>query len=324
MLPLNGSRLTTYARTAVFLAVASLASWGANRALHIQAPLSPFAIAVVAATWAGGLEAGLVSTGAGAAILFGVFRGNIFTVVSIPRGLPLLIAFCVVGVLISIMVDRAARGYADAKATKAELQKALEALSQTNRSLEQFADSAAGALRTPLRAISVFAELLQTRHAALLDNESKEYLRIMLNSTRQMNGVIDGLREYARARQPQAPLLLIDSGSVLRQAIQQLQPEISAAGATVSYDDLPTIRADEGGLLQVMQNLLHNALKYRSAAPPRIHMSAKREGADWVFSLTDNGIGMDPQDAEAVFDLFRRVDAAGEAINGIGFALCRA
>ena len=324
MAPFTRSRLTIYVRSTLYVALAALASWGANHLLHIQAPLSPFAISIVATAWFGGLEAGLFSTALGAAILFGIFRGNVFSLLSVPRGLSLIVAFCIVGVLISLAVDRAARGYAEARATKAELQNAMQRLSDTNRSLEQFADSAAGALHTPLRAISVFTELLQARHAALLDNESKEYLRIMLNSTKQMNDVIDGLRKYARARQSQTSLLWIDANVVLRQAMQHLHSDISSAKATVTYDELPTIRADEGGLLQVIQSLLSNALKYRSSLPPRIHVSAKREGDEWVFSLSDNGVGMPTEDAESVFDLFRRVNGDGQAPNGIGLALCRA
>jgi len=140
--------------------------------------------------------------------------------------------------------------------------------------------------------------------------------------------VVDGLHHYARATQPQPALLLIDSNGVLRQAIQQLQPEIQAAGAVVSFDALPTVRADEGGLLQVIQNLLGNALKYRGPAAPRIHISAKRADAEWIFSLADNGIGIDGKDAENVFDLFRTVNGNvdGHPVGhgrGIGLAICR-
>src|SRR4029077_16896957 len=100
---------------------------------------------------------------------------------AVQPGAPLVITFCVLGAIVSLVVDRAARGYADARATKAELQQGIERLSDTNRSLEQFAHSATDSLRTPLRAIGVFAELLGVRHAALLDNESTEYLRIIVN-----------------------------------------------------------------------------------------------------------------------------------------------
>ncbi len=324
MMPLNPSRPAVYGRITLWIGISALASWIVSLALHIQAPLFPFSVGVVGAAWSGGLEGGLFATALADFILFGVFRGDMFTMLAIQPGLPLLIGFSTVSVLSSVVADRAARGYAEAKATKAELQTAMDRLSETNRSLEQFANSAADALRTPLRAISVFAELLQARHAALLDNESKEYFRIMLDSTRRMNDVIDELREYARARQPQSALLLIDANAVLRHAIQQLQAEISSARAVITCDELPIVRADEGGLLQVVQSLLSNALKYRSAAPPRVHVSAKREGGEWIFAVSDNGIGMNPEDAEAVFDLFRRVDGNGDARNGIGLALCRA
>jgi signal transduction histidine kinase len=325
MFPLpRRSRLTSYGFALACLAAAVLVSWGASQILKSQAPLLPFSIAVAAAAWFGGLEAGLLGTALGGVVLLGVFNGIMSSMLAIQPGTPLVIAFCVIGVILSVVVDRAAGAYADAKATKKELQQAIERLSDTNRSLEQFAHSAADSLRTPLRAIGVFAELLQVRHAAQLDNESTEYLRIIVNSVRQMNGVIDGLHEYARATQPPPSLLLIDSNLVLRQAIQQLQPEISATGATISFDDLPTVRADEGGLLQVIQNLLGNALKYRGDAAPRIHISAQRAEGEWIFSLADNGIGLDRKDAETVFDLFQRMEGNGDSGRGIGLAISRA
>jgi len=321
--------LTGYGFALACLSVAAFLSWGASQLLHIQAPLWPFIIAVAAMSWFSGLEAGLLGTALGSVILFGVFKGILFSFMAIQPGLPLVMMFCVLGVIITLVVDRVARDYADAKATKAELQQAIQRLSDTNRSLDRFAHSASDSLRTPLRAMGVFAELLQVRHAALLDQESKEYLRIMVNSVRQMNDVVDGLHDYARARQPQPVLLLIDSNGVLRQAMQQLQSEIKAAGAVVSFDALPTVRADEGGLLQVIQNLLANALKYRSSATPRIHISATRAAAEWIFSLADNGIGIDGKDAENIFDLFRPTDNHVNRNHvdqgrGIGLAICRA
>jgi signal transduction histidine kinase len=320
----RGSRLAGYGLALVCLAGAGLASWASSQLLHIQAPLLPFSLAVIAAAWFGGLEAGFLCTGLGALMLFGIFRGVMFTVLAVQPGTPLLIAFCAIGVIISVVVDRAARDYAEARSTKLELQQAIDRLSHTNRSLEEFARSASDSLRTPLRAIGVFAELLHVRQSPVLDNESKEYLRIMVNSVRQMNEAIDGLQQYARATQTQPALLLIDSNMVLRQAIQYLQPEIQAAGATISSDALPTVRADEGGLLQVIQNLLGNALKYRSDADPRIHVSARRQGPEWVFSLTDNGIGMERSDTETVFDLFRDANGPANGSGGIGLAICRA
>jgi signal transduction histidine kinase len=242
---------------------------------------------------------------------------------AVPAGAPLVLSFCLIGGVLSLVIDRAMRDYQDLVRTKAELQQAIDRLSGTNRSLEQFARSASDALRTPLRAIGVFAELLQTRHAALLDREFTEYLRIMVSSVREMNATIDGLQEYARAKLP-TPLLLIDSNTVLRQALLHLAPEIHAAQAVVTFDDLPTVRADEGGLLQVMQHLLGNALKYRNGGVPRIHVAARRESSEWIFSLADNGPGMDQKDTEAIFDLLQRVDARATDGRGIGLAICRA
>jgi len=324
MTSLPRSRPAIYGFAVVCVALAGLLSWASGVILQIPAMLLPFTLAVAASAWYGGLQGGLFSTGLGAVVVFGVFRGIVFSMLAVPPGLPLFLTYCVIGVVVSVAIDRAVRDYTDLQRTKAELQQAIERLSETNKSLEQFASSATDALRTPLRAIGVFSELLLARHAALLDSESKEYLRIMVSSVREMNGAIDGLQVYARAKLPPPALLLIDSNSVLRQAMRRLEPEILAAKATITFDDLPTVRADEDGLLQVMQHLLANALQYRDVPAPRIHVTAKREGSEWIFSLADNGPGIETKDAEVIFDLFERVDARTCDGRGIGLAICRA
>jgi light-regulated signal transduction histidine kinase (bacteriophytochrome) len=306
------------------VAIAGLLSWAAGVILHIPAMLLPFTLAVAASAWFGGLEGGLFTTGMGAVVAFGIFRGIVFSMLAVPPGAPLLLAYCVIGVVVSVAIARAVRDYADLQRTKANLQLVIERLSETNKSLEQFTDSATDALRTPLRAIGVFAELLLARHAALLDSESKEYLRIMVSSVREMNGAIDGLQVYARAKLPPPALLLIDSNSVLRLAMRNLESDIAAANATITFDDLPTVRADEDGLLQVMQHLLANALQHRDGPAPRIKVAAKREKSEWIFSLTDNGPGIEITDTEAIFDLFQRVGARTSDGRGIGLAICRA
>jgi light-regulated signal transduction histidine kinase (bacteriophytochrome) len=139
-----------------------------------------------------------------------------------------------------------------------------------------------------------------------------------------MNAAIDGLQVYAGARYSPPALLLIDSNSVLRQALRNLEPEIMAATASVTFDDLPTVRADEDGLLQVLQHLLNNALTYRNGTSPQIHVAAKRDAAEWIFSLADNGLGIDRKDTETIFDLFRRMDVRTPDGHGIGLAICRA
>ncbi|HSP69887.1 MAG TPA: ATP-binding protein [Bryobacteraceae bacterium] len=318
------SRPAIYGFALLCIALAGLVSWATGVILHIPAMLLPFTVAVAAAAWFGGLEGGLFATGVGTVSMFGLFRGIVFSMLAVRPGAPLLVTYCLIGAIVSLAIDRAVRDYTDLQRTKAELQRAIERLSETNKSLEQFARSASDALRTPLRAIGVFAELLLVRHATLLDNESKEYLRIMVSSVRDMNSAIDGLQEYARAKLPPPALLLIDSNSVLRQAMRSLESEILAAKATITFDELPTVRADEEGLLQVMHHLLANSLKYQNGAAPRVHLTAKREASEWIFSLADNGPCIDRKDAETIFDLFGRVDARTSDGRGIGLAICRA
>lgn len=318
------SRPAIYGFGVVCVAMAGLLSWAAGMLLHIPALLLPFSVAVAASAWFGGIEGGLFTTGMGAVVVFGIFRGIVFSMLAVPPGAPLLLTYCLIGVVISVAIARAVRDYADLQRTKANLQLAIERLSETNKSLEQFAGSATDALRTPLRAIGVFAELLLARHAAVLDSESKEYLRIMVSSVREMNGAIDGLQAYARAKLPPPALLLIDSKSVLRQAMRNLESDILAAHATITFDDLPTVRADEEGLLQVMQHLLANALQHGDGSAPQIRVTAKREESEWIFSLADNGPGIETTDTDAIFDLFQRVDARRPDGRGIGLAICRA
>jgi light-regulated signal transduction histidine kinase (bacteriophytochrome) len=204
------------------------------------------------------------------------------------------------------------------------LQKLAEELAGSNRDLAQFAAVVSHDLQEPLRTLCGFVQLLQRDYGDRLDGKAESYIGFIVDSARRMQELIRDLLSYSRVgsrgREP-APT---DSGAALRQAIGDLHQSIVDAAATITHGELPTVRADSSQLVELFQNLLGNAIKFRSRAPPRIHIEACREGAAWRFSVRDNGIGIDPKFREEIFEIFRRLHTREKyAGTGIGLAICK-
>ncbi len=140
-----------------------------------------------------------------------------------------------------------------------------------------------------------------------------------------MGALLKGMREYWQASEREENLhASIDCNEVLKAALLNLRESIADSEAVITHDSLPTLWADEGMLVQVFQNLIGNAIKYRSEKPPQVHVSAAKNAMqEWVFSVKDNGIGIDPRFAEKVFMMFNRLDRNKYPGSGIGLALCR-
>jgi light-regulated signal transduction histidine kinase (bacteriophytochrome) len=139
-----------------------------------------------------------------------------------------------------------------------------------------------------------------------------------------MKALIDDLLIYSRVGSQGKPLTPTDSETILQQTLQILQIQIAESGAMVTSDPLPTVRADRTQLGMLWQNLLSNAVKFHGQEPPRIHIPAQRQGAEWVFSVHDNGIGLDPKQAERIFVVFQRLHTRTEYPGtGIGLAICK-
>jgi signal transduction histidine kinase len=199
------------------------------------------------------------------------------------------------------------------------------ALERSNQSLEEFAYVASHDLQEPLRAISGFAGLLRDRYAGRLDAEADEFIEYVVDGAVRMQNLIDDVLQYSRVTTHGRPFAPVDMNAVVRTASQNLHAAIAAASAQIRFGKLPEVEGDATQLVQVMQNLIGNALKYNRNPVPRIEIgSEQNEEGDWVISVRDNGIGIDPKYAERIFRVFARLHTRDEfGGTGIGLALCR-
>jgi signal transduction histidine kinase len=210
------------------------------------------------------------------------------------------------------------------RARAAVMERSAE-LARSNADLEQFAYVASHDLSEPLRKVTNFCQLLERQYAAQLDDKAKLYIGFAVDGAKRMQTLIADLLSFSRVARSTEMFVQVDTGQVLERALANLDDRISGAGAEIVRGRLPTVEADPTLLVALFQNLVGNAVKYRSAErSPRIEIIAERRGADWMFTIADNGIGIDPQYADRIFTIFQRLHLRDEYDGtGIGLALCR-
>nr|WP_226010881.1 PAS domain-containing protein [Halomicrobium salinisoli] len=197
-------------------------------------------------------------------------------------------------------------------------------LEESNERLEQFAYAASHDLQEPLRMVSSYLRLIEQRYADELDEDGREFLEFAVDGADRMREMIEGLLEYSRVETRGDPFEPVDLDDVLADVRDDLQVKIAESDAEITTDPLPEVRGDRGQLRQVLQNLLDNAIEYSGDEPPRIDVEAERDGRLWAISVSDEGIGIDPDDADRVFEVFQRLHSHEEHEGtGIGLALCR-
>ena len=179
-------------------------------------------------------------------------------------------------------------------------------------------------LQEPLRAVGGFVELLQRKYAGQLDAEANTLIEFAVGGAKRMEALIKDLLAYARVGARSREPVPTDAGAAMAQALENLQESIQETGAEITHGELPTVRADPSQLAQLFQNLLGNAMKFRSEAPPKIRVDARCKGGDWRFSVSDNGIGIDPKFQDQIFDVFRRLHRREQYDGtGVGLAICK-
>ena len=197
-------------------------------------------------------------------------------------------------------------------------------LQRSNEQLQQFAYIASHDLQEPLRMVASYLQLLESRYKDALDDDAREFIAYAVNGATRMRGLINDLLAYSRVDAQEQNFEVIESRHALDQACDRLRSTIEESGATVTQDDLPAIKAEEGLIIQLFQNLIGNAIKYQSECSPEIHVSAQARTGEWLFGVSDNGIGIEPQYLERIFVIFRRLHPPGKySGTGIGLAICK-
>jgi len=224
-----------------------------------------------------------------------------------------------------ILVTAAIRDITARKAAEAHLLRKVEELNRSNVELAHFASIASHDLQEPLRMVASYTQLLSKRYKGKLDADADEYIAFAVDGASRMQQLIRDLLAYSRAGTKGKDLVDTCSEKTLQRALVNLSGAIVESGALVTHDPLPTVLADEMQLTQLFQNLVGNAIKYQSPGTPRIHISAARNvEKKWMFSVQDNGLGIDPQYFERIFGMFQRLHKRDEfAGTGIGLAICK-
>src|SRR6056297_839572 len=213
----------------------------------------------------------------------------------------------------------------DELAAEIERRKKLEAeLKRSNQDLEQFAYVASHDLQEPLRMVSSYTQLLGQRYRNQLDDKAKKFIDYAVDGAVRMQGLINDLLAYSRVTTRGGEFTDIDSSRALAQALTNLRTATTETRAEITNDELPEVSADASQLARVFQNLLSNAIKYRGPDDPRIHVSAYERGNEWVFSVTDNSMGIDPKHQERIFTIFQRLHSQQEYTGtGMGLSMCK-
>ncbi|MGZ5521339.1 MAG: sensor histidine kinase, partial [Halobacteriota archaeon] len=217
-----------------------------------------------------------------------------------------------------------ARDVTERKQMEHQLDSILADLQRSNAELEQFAYVTSHDLQEPLRMITSYIQLIEEDYKGKIDADADQYIAFAVEGAKRMHTLINDLLAYSRVGTRGEPFLPTSMSSALSAAIANLDVAIEENHAVITHDELPTVLGDEAQLIQLFQNLLGNAIKFRSEGTPMIHVGVEETNDDWVFSVRDNGIGMDMKHAERIFVVFQRLHAREEyAGTGIGLAVVK-
>jgi signal transduction histidine kinase len=229
-----------------------------------------------------------------------------------------------VGLDVNRMRERILAELSAVQAANASLEARTEDLQRSNSELEQFAYVASHDLQEPLRKVASFCQLLQRRYAGRLDAKADEYIEHAVDGAKRMQALINDLLAFSRVGRTAQRREPVSCAVLLAQAWANLAPEVRRTHATIEVGELPVVLGEASLLTAVFQNLINNALKFRADEPPRVTVSVRRDGDFWLFSFSDNGIGIGPEYAERIFVIFQRLhDKAAYPGTGIGLAMVR-
>ncbi len=228
------------------------------------------------------------------------------------------------GADVEAMRQRILDEVAELERAHAMLDRRTRELERSNADLEQFAYVASHDLQEPLRKVASFCQLLQRRYQGLLDERGEQYIEYAVDGAKRMQVLINDLLAFSRVGRKPGEHVVADAGRLVDDALANLEVALSLSGGKVDRGELPEVRVEPALMTAVFQNLIGNALKFKGETPPEVRVTADRDGEDWVFTVSDNGIGIDAEYAERVFALFQRLHTrSAYPGTGIGLALCR-
>jgi light-regulated signal transduction histidine kinase (bacteriophytochrome) len=217
-----------------------------------------------------------------------------------------------------------ARDITELKKAEKLLELRLEELAHSNEELEQFAYISSHDLQEPLRMITSYLQLLQRRYQGNLDDKADKYIHFAVDGATRMQNLINDLLEFSRVAKSTRELETVNSEFILHQVQSNLKIMIKENNATVSHDPLPDVLIDPTQMIQLFQNLIANGIKFHGDDPPKIHITAEKKEIEWLFSVQDNGIGIDPHYSERIFEIFKRLHTREKYYGtGIGLAICK-
>jgi PAS domain S-box-containing protein len=219
---------------------------------------------------------------------------------------------------------KVAEDVTERKRSEERLKKTLADLERSNKELEQFAYVASHDLQEPLRVVTSYMNLLERRYQEQLDADGHKFIAYAVDASRRMKNLIEDLLAYSRVETRAGSFEPTDFDSVLDEALANLEAAINESGAVIRREPLPTLLADGSQLTQLFQNLVGNAVKFRGEEAPEVRISAALEEDAWHFSVSDNGIGIEPRHTDRIFEIFKRLHTREEyAGTGIGLAICK-
>jgi PAS domain S-box-containing protein len=216
------------------------------------------------------------------------------------------------------------RDIGERKLAEQAIAEQVERLARTNADLQEFAYATSHDLQEPLRTIASFSELLRQQYRSHFDKDADQMIDLVIGAATRMSSLIRDVLAYSRVINAEdIPFNDVSTTQMVEWAIENLQFAIKESGAIVEFEHLPVVKAEKAILAHVFQNLISNAIKYRSSAPPHIRIQSRKEGKTWVFSVADNGLGIPAAYHETIFKLFKRLHAGGYEGTGVGLALCK-
>ena len=210
------------------------------------------------------------------------------------------------------------------KLLEEQMKTTMDELRRSNEELERFAYVSSHDLQEPLRMITLYSQLLEKRYKNRLDEDADDFIEYIVENAKRMKYLIDDLLEYSRVTSKAKEFKNIDLEKVLEKILSNLSMFIVENNVNVTHDPLPTIFADKNQMMQVLENLITNAIKFRSKKSPKIDVSAQRDEKEWIFAVKDNGIGINPKHQEQIFEVFKRLHTREQyAGTGIGLSIAQ-